>query len=58
MELHYRGAVYEASDNALDVVEGQVIGQYRGAVLRSHDLRQSPAQQPKPRIKYRGAWVK
>ncbi|MGG6294335.1 DUF4278 domain-containing protein [Leptolyngbya sp. AN02str] len=57
MELHYRGASYEAPNNGVDFVEGPIIGQYRGAKLHEHNVRNIPAQQHKPRMKYRGAWV-
>ncbi|HIK57227.1 MAG TPA: DUF4278 domain-containing protein [Synechococcales cyanobacterium M55_K2018_004] len=57
MELHYRGAAYETPVNQVEVIEGEVIGQYRGAALKRHEFRNIPAQ-PHPRMKYRGAWVK
>lgn len=57
MELHYRGAIYEAPANTVEVLEGEVIGKYRGAELKRHEFRNLPAQ-PHPRLRYRGAWVR
>jgi hypothetical protein len=58
MELHYRGATYQAPNTGVEFSEGEVIGQYRGAVLRAHRLNRQPARQEKPPMKYRGAWVR
>jgi hypothetical protein len=58
MELHYRGATYQAPDAGAEFSEGEVIGQYRGAVLKAHRISHLPEQAPKGRMKYRGAWVK
>jgi hypothetical protein len=56
MELHYRGAVYESAKASVETVQGEVIGHYRGATLRSQQPRRV-AQQPSFRVKYRGAWA-
>lgn len=58
MELHYRGAAYEAPNTGVEFSEGEVIGQYRGAVLRAHRINKLAVQQRKPPMKYRGAWVR
>jgi len=58
MELHYRGATYEAPTTGVEFSEGEVIGQYRGAVLRAHQVNRKLASQEKPPMKYRGAWVR
>lgn len=55
MELHYRGAVYESAE-ASETVQGEVIGHYRGATLRSQQPRRV-AVQPSLPVKYRGAWA-
>lgn len=58
MELHYRGATYQAPDTGLEFSEGAVIGQYRGAVLKAHNVEGVPQRHSKAPMKYRGAWVK
>jgi hypothetical protein len=57
MELHYRGAAYETSEIPVQMVEGEVIGHYRGATLRRQQPRHVTVQQPSLRVKYRGAWT-
>jgi hypothetical protein len=57
MELHYRGAVYESAEASVETVQGEVIGHYRGATLRSQQPRRIAVQQPSLRVKYRGAWA-
>lgn len=57
MELHYRGAAYDAPDTGVEFTEGDIIGQYRGATLKAHRLSNPPTENAKPRMKYRGAWI-
>ncbi|NJN57240.1 MAG: DUF4278 domain-containing protein [Leptolyngbyaceae cyanobacterium SL_5_9] len=57
MELHYRGATYEPAEAPIEMIQGEVIGQYRGAVLRSQQPRRIAVPQPSLRVKYRGAWA-
>jgi len=57
MELHYRGAVYEPAEAPVEMVQGEVIGHYRGATLRSQQPRRIAVQQPSLRVKYRGSWA-
>lgn len=56
MEMHYRGAVYESSPSYVETTERDIIGHYRGAVVRFRRPTALPYQ-PKLHLKYRGAWV-
>ncbi|NJL37645.1 MAG: DUF4278 domain-containing protein [Leptolyngbyaceae cyanobacterium SM1_4_3] len=55
--MHYRGATYEPAEVPVEMIQGEVIGQYRGAVLRSQHPRRIAVPQPSLRVKYRGAWA-
>lgn len=57
MELHYRGAVYESTEDPVEMVQGEVIGHYRGTTLRSEQPKRIAVRQPSLRVKYRGAWA-
>lgn len=54
MQLSYRGVSYEFNpfDNAS--IPGEIIGKYRGAVLRSQDCTNPPLPQQLVNLKYRG----
>jgi hypothetical protein len=54
MELHYRGAVYQTSEKAIEMTD-DIIGHYRGAEY--HVRRPKQPVQQKRHLKYRGAWV-
>ncbi|GAB4145644.1 MAG: hypothetical protein Fur0046_23340 [Cyanobacteria bacterium J069] len=58
MQLHYRGAAYEPVNNAVEGLEGEIIGKYRGVPVRQHQFRNLPAQAVDLRLTYRGAQVK
>jgi hypothetical protein len=53
MKLSYRGASYEYTPPTLEVTEGEIIGRYRGQVLRKHTVQNVPPQ-PIVELKYRG----
>jgi hypothetical protein len=53
MKLSYRGASYEYTPPTLEVTEGEIIGRYRGQILRRHTARNAPPQ-PIVELKYRG----
>jgi Domain of unknown function (DUF4278) len=54
MQLSYRGVSYEInpSDNAS--IPGEIIGQYRGAVLREQHYTNPPVHEFLVTLKYRG----
>ena len=59
MELHYRGVVYNATPDALETTESNIVGHYRGASWRmrqAKDVRHDDHSHA--RLKYRGAWVR
>jgi Domain of unknown function (DUF4278) len=54
MQLSYRGVSYEVNPSREPSIQGEVIGKYRGAVLRSHNDMTPPAPQAFVTLKYRG----
>lgn len=55
MKLSFRGAKYDYHPTEIEVTEGSVGGVYRGAPWKTHQLRQHPRLQPKPKaMTYRG----
>ncbi|MGP1373488.1 MAG: DUF4278 domain-containing protein [Almyronema sp.] len=57
MSLHYRGVQYEPTQTKVEMAEGEVIGLYRGAVVRRRVAKHAPAQPSNAGLKYRGANV-
>ncbi|ASC71532.1 uncharacterized protein XM38_024840 [Halomicronema hongdechloris C2206] len=57
MHLRYRGVDYETETQNLDMTE-EVIGRYRGAVVKRHVAKNAPAQGRASGLVYRGARVK
>ncbi|NEQ33712.1 MAG: DUF4278 domain-containing protein [Leptolyngbya sp. SIO4C5] len=57
MSLHYRGVEYEPTQPDVVIAEGEVIGRYRGAVVRRHVAKHVPVQPQSEGLKYRGATV-
>lgn len=55
MQLSYRGLSYTLP-STIAMSSGSVIGQYRGAVLRSLYPAQAIASLPSANLKYRGAY--
>lgn len=58
MSLIYRGVKYEPTQYLVEMAEGEVIGCYRGAVLKRCTPKQAPMQRQFQGLKYRGAEVK
>lgn len=54
MRLCYRGASYEYNPLTLEVREEEVIGRYRGGILRSRRYTGINQSQPPYSLKYRG----
>jgi Domain of unknown function (DUF4278) len=54
MQLSYRGVSYEFNPSDSSSIPGEVIGKYRGAVLRSQHCTTSPVPQQIVNLKYRG----
>jgi hypothetical protein len=44
MQLSYRGVIYKPQHTTVDVQEGEVVGQYRGAPWRVHRYDRRPHQ--------------
>lgn len=57
MHLRYRGVDYETEIQNLDVTE-EVIGRYRGAVVKRHVAKNTPTSNRAEGLVYRGARVK
>ncbi len=59
MELHYRGVAYNATPDAIETTESNVVGHYRGATWRMRQAKKLPQDgQSHAGLKYRGAWVR
>lgn len=58
MQLSYRGVKYNTSKPAVDVVETQEIGQYRGATYHVRRAANTAARKSNDVLKYRGAIVR
>ncbi len=54
MKLSYRGVAYEYEPPAIDMVEGEIGGKYRGQAWRVSYPRHIPVPQPALDLKYRG----
>jgi Domain of unknown function (DUF4278) len=54
MKLTYRGVAYEHNPPAIDMVEGEIVGKYRGQPWRIEYPRHIPVPQPAADLKYRG----
>lgn len=54
MKLSYRGVAYENESPAIDMVEGEIGGKYRGQAWRCSYPRHIPVPQPALDLKYRG----
>ena len=58
MQLSYRGVKYNTSKPAVDTVETQEIGHYRGATYHVRRAVNSVARKSNDVLKYRGAIVR
>ncbi|MDB9494245.1 DUF4278 domain-containing protein [Spirulina major CS-329] len=59
MQLSYRGVIYKPQHTTVDVKEGEVAGQYRGAPWRVHRYSQCPhSLQQDHELIYRGIHYK
>ncbi|MEB3212274.1 MAG: DUF4278 domain-containing protein [Leptolyngbyaceae bacterium] len=59
MEFHYRGVVYNSEPDAVETVESNVVGHYRGSTWRMRQAKGNVhSDHSGARIKYRGAWVR
>ena len=54
MKLKYRGVTYEYNPPAVETVEGEVGGKYRGLDWRFRNLKKPPIIQPSVNLTYRG----
>ncbi|MEC4983028.1 MAG: DUF4278 domain-containing protein [Oscillatoria sp. PMC 1068.18] len=54
MKLSYRGIGYDRQSLSLEVLEGEIIGKYRGQDIRAKYPRHIPQLQPKVYLQYRG----
>ena len=54
MKLSYRGVAYDYNPPAIDMVEGEIGGKYRGQSWRMEYPRHIPVPQPAVDLKYRG----
>lgn len=54
MKLTYRGVTYDYNPTAVETVEGEVGGQYRGLDWRFRNLKKPPVLQPSVNLTYRG----
>jgi Domain of unknown function (DUF4278) len=54
MHLYYRGIPYSPADASIASAEGQAIGKYRGAPLRSTALVEPNRTQALVKLAYRG----
>lgn len=57
MELHYRGAAYEASADAVETTETDLVGRYRGSILRFRKPKQAAHEHHSVGMKYRGVAI-
>lgn len=55
MYLTYRGVPYQLSTPTIPTTSGNVIGKYRGAMLKAQHYSASPYLQHHLNLKYRGA---
>lgn len=54
MKLHYRGAEYDADNNAIETVDTDLVGQYRGGTIHVRAPKQPIARRKGAGMKYRG----
>lgn len=54
MKLTYRGNRYESEPNAIEMIDSQVVGRYRGQAVAFRYPRHIPVQQPMSGLTYRG----
>ncbi len=57
MQLSYRGVKYSTHKPAVEVIESQEIGHYRGATYHVRRVLNAPARKLSDVLKYRGAVV-
>ena len=57
MQLSYRGVKYNTHNSAVEVIESQEIGHYRGATYHVRRALNVPAHKNSDVLKYRGAIV-
>jgi hypothetical protein len=55
MQLTYRGSQYESSTSSVPAIPGEVIGKYRGAVLRASHYTATVPPAQSLNLLYRGA---
>ncbi|GAB4293225.1 MAG: hypothetical protein Fur0025_29420 [Oscillatoriaceae cyanobacterium] len=56
LQLSYRGEKYEVNTPPVELTEDEVVGKYRGQLLKSHQVKNCAAN-PNCEIKYRGAKI-
>uniref|UniRef100_A0A7C3VI29 DUF4278 domain-containing protein n=1 Tax=Planktothricoides sp. SpSt-374 TaxID=2282167 RepID=A0A7C3VI29_9CYAN len=56
MFLSYRGEKYEVNTPPIELTEDEIVGKYRGQIVKTHQPKQCPAS-PNLEIKYRGAKI-
>lgn len=56
LQLSYRGEKYEVNTPPVEVTEDEIVGKYRGQIVKTHQPKQCPAS-PNLEIKYRGAKI-
>ncbi|HIK12925.1 MAG TPA: DUF4278 domain-containing protein [Oscillatoriaceae cyanobacterium M33_DOE_052] len=54
--LSYRGEKYEVNTPPIELTEDEIVGKYRGQIVKTHQPKQCPAS-PNLEIKYRGAKI-
>lgn len=57
MKFCYRSVWYSRTPSVIETEEGEIIGKYRGAILRSRSPQSVPSQEHCLRGRYRGVDV-
>ncbi len=56
IQLSYRGEKYEVNTPPIELTEDEIVGKYRGQIVKTHQPKQCPAS-PNLEITYRGAKI-
>ena len=54
MQLSYRGICYQSNPSIIPTIRGEIIGKYRGVILRAKHYTTPLSPKPSLDLKYRG----